>query len=254
MLPSKLIEFKKKGEKIFVLTAWDSISAGLVDQAGVHVVLVGDSLSMVALGHETTLPISVEDMLHHTQAVCRGMKNTAASNPLIICDLPFLSYQCGVDKAVESAGKLIKNSCASAVKVEGAEPETLSIIARLIRVGIPVMGHVGLTPQSVLNQGLRQQGKDIASQTLILNNAKKLEEAGCFSIVLEHIPSELSKSITNTLNIPTIGIGAGIYCDGQVRVTADILGLTETQPPFSEPMIEGRKIFIEILSKWIQSN
>ncbi len=252
MLPNDLIRFKQKGRSIAVLTAWDSLSSAIVEAAGADVVLVGDSLSMVILGHATTLPVTLEQMLHHTQAVGRGFKKPLNEQPLVICDLPFLSYQCGEDKAVAAAGFLLKNSCAAAVKIEGAEPEILAVIERLVRMGIPVMGHLGLTPQSVHRLGYRRQAEDKDSQERVLTQSLKLEQAGCFSIVLEHVPSELARNLQNQLKIPVIGIGAGKDCDGQVRVTADLLGLTPKQPPFSQPLIPGHQLCVDALQSWIQ--
>ncbi|WP_320667118.1 3-methyl-2-oxobutanoate hydroxymethyltransferase [Prochlorococcus sp. MIT 1307] len=252
MLPAELIRFKQTGRSITVLTAWDSISSSIVEAAGADVVLVGDSLAMVILGHATTLPVTLEQMLHHTQAVGRGFKKPLNEQPLVICDLPFLSYQCGEDKAVAAAGFLIKNSCAAAVKIEGAEPEVLKVIERLIRMGIPVMGHLGLTPQSVHNLGYRRQAEDKASQEKLLSQALQLQKAGCFGLVLEHVPEEVANHQSNQLKIPVIGIGAGKNCDGQVRVTADLLGLSEKQPPFSQPLIEGRQLFVKALQNWVQ--
>ena len=251
MLPAELIRFKQNGKSINVLTAWDSISAGIVEEAGADVILVGDSLSMIVLGHTTTLPVTLEQMLHHTQAVGRGLTSPITKQPLVICDLPFLSYQCGLDKAVAAAGHLLKNSCAAAVKLEGAEPETIKVIERLIRMGIPVMGHLGLTPQSVYRQGYKQQALKPIEQENLIKQAFNLQEAGCFSIVLEHIPSELAGKLRGKLAIPTIGIGAGNDCDGQVRVTADLLGLTNRQPPFSQSLINGRELFIKSLQSWM---
>ena len=251
MIPSELINFKNS-KKIIALTAWDSITGSLAEIAGADIVLVGDSLAMVALGYKTTLPVTLRNMIDHTNAVCRGFSHNIDSQPLVICDLPFLSYQCGEDKAVENAGKIIKETPAKGVKLEGAEPETLNVISRLIRMGIPVMGHVGLTPQSFLNQGLKQQGDNNLSQEKIKKAAKSLEKAGCFAIVVEHIPNLVAKEIQKDLNIPTIGIGAGNYCDGQIRVTADLLGLNDKQPPFSKPLIQGKKIFKDKLKKWIE--
>jgi 3-methyl-2-oxobutanoate hydroxymethyltransferase len=167
--------------------------------------------------------------------------------------MPFLTYQCGEDKAVEYAGKIIQSTYAKAVKVEGAEPEIQKVISRLIRMGIPVMGHIGLTPQSYLNIGLKKQGESLASQEKIKKEALILEQLGCFSIVLEHIPDLLAKEIQNSLTIPTIGIGAGNYCDGQVRVTADLLGLNDDQPPFCQPIIQGKKLFKDKLKEWVDS-
>ena len=251
MIPSELINFKNS-KKIIALTAWDSITGSLAEIAGADIVLVGDSLGMVALGYKTTLPVTLRNMVDHTNAVCRGFSYKLDAQPLLICDLPFLSYQCGEDKAVENAGKIIKDTPAKGVKLEGAEPETLDVISRLIRMGIPVMGHVGLTPQNFLNQGLKQQGDNYLTQEKIKQEAKSLEKLGCFAIVLEHIPSLLAKDISENLKIPTIGIGAGNYCDGQIRVTADLLGLTDKQPPFCEPLIDGKNIFKDKLKKWIE--
>tara|TARA_Y100001968_G_scaffold57344_1_gene48490 strand:- start:14861 stop:15664 length:804 start_codon:yes stop_codon:yes gene_type:complete len=251
MIPSDLKKYKEEGKKIMILTAWDSISASIVEEAGADIVLVGDSLAMVALGHATTLPVTLDEMIKHTQAVERGFLLQSKKKPLLICDLPFLSYQCGEDKAVEAAGRLLKNSSASGVKVEGAEPEIIKVIGRLIRMGIPVMGHLGLLPQSVNNTGYKQQGLKSFDQEKILSQAKLLESSGCFAIIVEHIPNDLTKKIIDSIKIPIIGIGAGSNCDGQVRVTADLLGLSTKQPPFSPSLIEGRKIFIQALNSWM---
>ena len=253
MLPSELFKYKQNSEKIIALTAWDSISSSLAEQCGADIVLVGDSLAMVCLGYKSTLPVTLENMIYHTNAVSRGFSKNIEEQPLLVCDMPFLTYQCGEDKAVEYAGKIIKNTYAKAVKVEGAEPEIQNVISRLVRMGIPVMGHLGLTPQSYLNLGLKQQGKNSESQEKIKRNALALERLGCFSLVLEHIPELLAKEIQTDLRIPTIGIGAGNFCDGQVRVTADLLGLNDKQPPFCKPIIEGKKYFGEKLKKWVAS-
>ena len=252
MIPNDLVRFKKSGKQITILTAWDSLSSSIVEEAGADLVLVGDSLAMIALGHSTTLPVTLEQMLHHAQAVGRGFKRPIGSQPLVVCDLPFLSYQCGEDQAVAAAGLLLKHSCTSAVKIEGAEPETIKVIRRLIRMGIPVMGHLGLTPQSVNQLGYKRQAEDINSQEKLVQQSLELEKSGCFAIVLEHIPSKVSLLIKNHLKIPIIGIGAGNYCDGQVRVTADLLGLSLKQPPFAKPLICGREICIEALKKWVE--
>ncbi len=253
MLPSDLVNYKKKSRKIIALTAWDSISGSIAEQADVDLVLVGDSLAMVCLGYKSTLPITLENIIYHTNAVSRGFKKKIEEQPLVVSDMPFLTYQCGEDKAVEYAGKIIQSTYAKAVKVEGAELEIQKVISRLIRMGIPVMGHIGLTPQSYLNIGLRKQGESLASQEKIKKEASILEELGCFSIVLEHIPDLLAKEIQNSLSIPTIGIGAGNYCDGQVRVTADLLGLSDDQPPFCQPIIQGKKLFKDKLKEWVNS-
>jgi len=253
MLPADLIKYKEKSQKIIALTAWDSISGSIAEEANVDLVLVGDSLAMVCLGFKSTLPLTLENVIYHTNAVSRGFKKKIEEQPLIVSDMPFLTYQCGEDKAVEYAGKIIQSTFAKAVKVEGAEPEIQKVISRLIRMGIPVMGHIGLTPQSYLNQGLKKQGENLASQEKIRKDATILEELGCFSIVLEHIPESLAKEIQNNLKIPTVGIGAGNYCDGQVRVTADLLGLSDDQPPFCQPIIQGKDLFKDKLKEWVAS-
>ena len=253
MLPSELVKYKKKSQKIIALTAWDSISGSLAEQSGADIVLVGDSLAMVCLGYKSTLPVTLENMIYHTNAVSRGFSKEIEEQSLLVCDMPFLTYQCGENKAVEYAGKIIKNTYAKAVKVEGADPEVQNVISRLIRMGIPVMGHLGLTPQSYLNLGLKKQGIKTESWEKIKRDALSLEKLGCFSIVLEHIPELLAKEIQTDLEIPTIGIGAGNFCDGQVRVTADLLGLNDKQPPFCKPIIDGKKFFGEKLKEWVNS-
>ena len=253
MLPSDLVKYKKKSQKIIALTAWDSISGSIAEQANVDLVLVGDSLAMVCLGYKSTLPLTLENIIYHTNAVSRGFQKKIEEQPLVVSDMPFLTYQCGEDKAVEYAGKIIQNTYAKAVKVEGAEPEIQKVISRLIRMGIPVMGHLGLTPQSYLNLGLKKQGENLESREKIRREASILENLGCFSIVLEHIPESLAKEIQNNLKIPTIGIGAGKHCDGQVRVTADLLGLNDYQPPFCQPIIQGKKLLKDKLKEWVAS-
>jgi len=253
MLPADLAKYKEKSKKIIALTAWDSISGSLAEQANVDLVLVGDSLAMVCLGYKSTLPLTLENIIYHTIAVSRGFKKKIEEQPLVISDMTFLTYKCGEDKAVEYAGKIIQSTYAKAVKVEGAEPEIQKVISRLIRMGIPVMGHLGLTPQSYLNLWLKKQGESLESQEKINREASILEKLGCFSIVLEHIPESLAKEIQNSLTIPTIGIGAGNYCDGQVRVTADLLGLNDDQPPFCQPIIQGKKLLKDKLKEWVAS-
>ena len=250
--PNELIRHKQNGRPITILTAWDSLSGSLVEQAGADAVLVGDSLAMVALGHATTLPVTLEQMRHHTLAVSRGFQAAPAEQPLLICDLPFLSYQCGAEKAVEAAGLLLKETPAAAVKLEGAEAEVVEVIDRLVRMGIPVMGHLGLTPQSVHRLGYRRQAEDRISQERLLKQAEILESVGCFSLVLEHVPEQLAGEVRRKLAIPTIGIGAGGDCDGQVRVTADLLGLSPRQPPFSPALVDGQKLFVSALKTWIE--
>jgi 3-methyl-2-oxobutanoate hydroxymethyltransferase len=249
--PADLLSRKQAGLPITVLTAWDALSGALVEAAGPDAVLVGDSLAMVVLGHATTLPVSLDEMLHHCRAVARGFSRPPGQQPLLICDLPFLSYQCGADAAVAAAGRVLKETPAAAVKLEGAEPETLTVIDRLVRSGIPVMGHLGLTPQSVHQLGYRRQGTDPAAQARLQRQALALQAAGCFALVLEHVPAELAARLSSDLVLPVIGIGAGGSCDGQVRVTADLLGLTPRQPPFCPPLLEGRQLAIEALRGWV---
>jgi 3-methyl-2-oxobutanoate hydroxymethyltransferase len=236
----QLIQWKQQGRPIVVLTAWDYAFAQLLDAAGVDVILVGDSLAMVALGHPTTLPITLEEMLHHAQAVRRGVKRA-----LIVCDLPFLSYQESPSQAIHSAGRVLKETGVQAVKLEGGYPKAAQTVAQLTSVGIPVMGHVGLTPQSVHQLGYRQQGKTEDEGERILQEAIALCEAGAFAIVLEHIPDDLALRITQKLPIPTIGIGAGAHCDGQVLVTSDVLGLSERKPPFAKSYVDLRQVITQ---------
>jgi 3-methyl-2-oxobutanoate hydroxymethyltransferase len=226
-----LKQWKQDGRPIVVLTAWDILLAKVLDEAGVDVILVGDSLAMVALGYETTLPLTLEEILHHAKAVCRGVKKA-----LVVCDLPFLSYQESPQQALGVAGRVLKETGAQAVKVEGGYPAMVDTVQFLTQRGIPVMGHVGLTPQSVHQLGgYRKQGKDPENADRILEEAIALEQAGAFAVVLEHIPDDLAATISQKLTIPTIGIGAGSDCDGQVLVTADLLGLSDWQPKFARP-------------------
>ena len=224
----QLIQWKQQGRSIVALTAWNYAIAQLLDAAGVDLILVGDSMSVV-LGYETTIPITLEEMLHHAKSVRRGVKRA-----LMVVDLPFLTYQESLEQAMHSAGRVLKETGAQGVKLEGGYPAMAQTIARLVQAGIPVMGHVGLTPQSVHQLGLRQQGKTEEAAQRVLLEAIAIEQAGAFSIVLEHIPAHLASEITQRLSIPTIGIGAGPHCDGQVLVTSDVLGLSEKQPPFAK--------------------
>ena len=227
---SQLIQYKAQGRSIVAVTAWDYAFAQILDQAEVDVMLVGDSLAMVALGYPTTLPITLDEVIHHAKAVRRAVQRS-----LLVVDLPFLTYQESLQQAIHSAGRILKETEAQAVKLEGGYPDMAATVARLVQLGIPVMGHVGLTPQSVHRLGYRQQGRSPENAEQILQDAIALERAGAFAIVLEHIPTDLAQKITQTLMIPTIGIGAGPHCDGQVLVTADLLGLSERLPPFAKP-------------------
>lgn len=219
-------DMKKKGEKITMLTAYDYAMASMLDDVGIEMLLVGDSLGMVVLGYDSTLPVTMDDMLHHTKAVCRGAKNA-----MVVSDLPFMSYQCSVAQAVGNAGRFLQEAGAHAVKLEGGR-EIAESVQRMTVSGIPVVGHLGLTPQSVQQfGGFKIQGREEAAARRITEDAKILEEAGAFSIVLECVPAELARQITDSLSIPTIGIGAGAGCDGQVLVTHDLLGLFERFTP-----------------------
>jgi 3-methyl-2-oxobutanoate hydroxymethyltransferase len=213
-------------KKITCLTAYDYPTARLMDEAGVDVVLVGDSVAMVVLGYESTLPLTMEESLHHTKAVRRGVQRA-----LVVADMPFGTYQGDVNEAVQNAVRFVKEAGAEAVKVEGGE-RRLEVIARLTEAEIPVMGHVGLTPQSVNAMGgYRVQGKTAGGAEQLLRDARAVEAAGAFAIVLEGIPRELAAEITKSVRIPTIGIGAGPDCDGQILVLHDLLGLTFQEPP-----------------------
>jgi 3-methyl-2-oxobutanoate hydroxymethyltransferase len=236
-----LKQWKQEGRSIVALTAWDYLLAKTLDEAGVDVILVGDSLAMVALGYDTTLPLTLDEMLHHTKAVSRGVLKA-----LLVSDLPFLTYQESPQQALAVAGRFLKETGAQAVKLEGGYPAMAQTVQFLTQRGIPVMGHVGLTPQSVHQfGGYRKQGKDEQNAERILGEAIALEAAGAFAIVLEHIPDDLAASITQTLTIPTIGIGAGTQCDGQILVTADLLGLSDWQPKFARPYINLRQTITE---------
>jgi 3-methyl-2-oxobutanoate hydroxymethyltransferase len=221
-----VVDMKRSGEKISMLTAYDYTMAGIVDSAGVDAILVGDSASNVMAGFDTTVPMTLDHMIYHTSCVVRGVERA-----LVIADLPFMSYQVTTKEALISAGRMMKEAGAHAVKLEGGESIT-STVKRIVDAGIPVMGHLGLTPQSIYKFGtykVRAKEEEEAAQLLI--DAKKLEEAGVFSIVLEKIPTSLAKKVTETVSVPTIGIGAGPYCDGQVLVIHDMLGLNKDFSP-----------------------
>jgi 3-methyl-2-oxobutanoate hydroxymethyltransferase len=239
---------KLAGTRIAVLTAYEATMARLLDRAGIDVILVGDSLGMVVLGFDTTIPVTLDMMIHHTQAVNRGAKRA-----LIVADMPFLTYQISADEAIRNAGRLIQEGGAAAVKVEGGRA-ILDIVRRLTDYGIPVMGHLGLTPQSVhALGGFRQQAQDAESAAKLLDDARALEDAGVFSIVLESIPSELARKVTSSVKAPTIGIGAGPHCDGQVLVSYDALGLNDQSVPsfvrqyaqLSNTVVKAARAYIE---------
>ncbi len=216
---NKIREMKQKGEKITMLTAYDYVTAKLIDEAGVPMILVGDSLGMVVLGYETTIPVTIEEMLHHTKAVVRG-----TSKSLIIGDMPFMTYHLSTEQALSNAARFIQEAGTQAIKLEGGVT-VADKVKRIVDCGIPVMGHIGLTPQSI-NQigGYKIQGKTPEVAARMLDDARALEQAGAFAVVLETVPAALATLITKKISIPTIGIGAGVGCDGQVQIINDIMG------------------------------
>jgi len=216
---SQIKEMKQKGEKIVMLTAYDYSTAKIVDEVGVPLILVGDSLGMVVLGYESTIPVTMEEMLHHTKAVVRGTKQS-----LIVGDMPFMTYHISVEQALQNAARFIQEAGAQAIKLEGGVT-VAEKVRRMVQCGMPVMGHIGLTPQSIHQfGGHKVQGKSPEAAKRLLDDAIALEEAGAFAIVLETVPTPLATLITEKVSVPTIGIGAGIGCDGQVQVINDILG------------------------------
>jgi len=245
---SNLAEMKKKGEKITMLTAYDCLMASQLDDCGIDLILVGDSVGNVLLGYENTIPVTMDEMIHHCRAVTRGVEKA-----MVIGDMPFMSYQVSEEEAVRNAGRFLKEAGAEAVKLEGGK-EVSKTIKTIVGSGIPVMGHLGLTPQSVYKfGGYGVRGKDEEQASKMLEDARELEEAGVFSIVLEKIPAKLAKKITHEVNIPTIGIGAGVDCDGQVLVTHDMLGLFEKfKPKFSKRYAEVGKEMKECYRKYIE--
>jgi len=211
---------KQEGKKITMLTAYDYPLASLVDEAGVDIILVGDSVGMVVLGYDSTVPVTMDEMIHHSKAVRRGAKYA-----FLIGDMPFMSYQANIEEAIRNAGRFMKEAGCDAVKLEGGT-DVLEIAQAIIKAGIPVMGHLGLTPQTVSKLGgFKVQGKDATVAQEIIDDALKLEEVGCFSVLLECVPDRVARLVTKKLKVPTIGIGAGPDCDGQVLVTHDLLGL-----------------------------
>ncbi len=243
-----LAEWKAKGERFTLLTAYDYSLAKLVAEAEVPVILVGDSLGQVMLGYSSTLPVTMDDMVRHTAAVARG-----APGCLIVADMPFLSYQVSVEEAIRNAGRLIKAGGAHSVKLEGGE-DMAEVIAALVRADIAVMGHVGLTPQAVHQLGgYRTQAVDSAGQEKLLADAQAVEKAGAFAVVLEKVPATVAAQVTKTLRIPTIGCGAGPYCDGQVLVTHDILGLFgDYKPSFVKQYAQLGKAAVDAMAAFRQ--
>ncbi len=243
-----LVHFKRRGQVITMLTAYDYFTARMLDEIGIEGILVGDSANMVFYGEQSTLSITLDQMIYHTQAVSR-----AAKRALVIGDMPFMSYQASVEDAVRNAGRMIKEGGAGAVKLEGGEHITPTV-SRLIDIGIPVMGHIGLVPQAIRQLGkFRVQGTDEPSEAYLKRSARALEDAGCFSIVLEMLPTDLAGEISKMLTIPTIGIGAGARCDGQILVINDLLGLFEDfKPKFVRRYAHLAREARAACKRWIQ--
>ncbi len=243
-----LLKMKKKGEKIAMLSAYDYPTAIAADEAGVDVILVGDTLGMVILGYDTTLPVTMDEMLCHVKAVAR-----ARTNALVVADMPFMSFQASIDDAVSNAGRMIKEGGAEAVKIEGGCAMADRVRA-ITNARIPVMGHIGLTPQAVHQfGGYRVQGRNQIGAQKLIEDAKALEEAGCFAIVLEGMPWRLAKKITQEISIPTIGIGAGPHCDGQVLVCHDLLGLYEGYVPrFVRKYAELKPLIVDAFTRYVE--
>jgi len=221
-----IVKMKRDGRRIVVVTAYDVLFAKLVDSAGVDIVLVGDSLGNVVAGFDTTLPVTIDHMIYHGCAVRRGVKRA-----LLVIDMPFLSYQASEESAIMNCGRVMQQTEADAVKVEGGTEEMVRTVGRLTRTGIPIVAHLGFTPQSVRTLGMRVQGREEADAARMVDQAKALEDAGAFALVLELIPTDLAQRISEAISIPTIGIGAGPHCDGQVLVLPDLLGLNDGFAP-----------------------
>jgi len=246
--PVDIQAMKREGRKITMLTAYDYPMALLEDRAGIDIILVGDSLAMTVLGYENTLPVTMDEMIHHTKAVARGAKHA-----LILGDMPFMSYNCSEREAILNAGRFMKEAGADAVKLEGGVSVKETIRA-IVKAGIPVMGHIGLTPQTIsMLGGFKVQGKDAKGAQKIIDDALQLEEAGAFSVLLEAVPAPIAKMVTERLSVPTIGIGAGVHCDGQVLVVHDMLGLFDRFTPkfakryinLSEPILKAFESYID---------
>ena len=244
---TSIMQMKNSGHKISMLTAYDYTTARLLDEAGVNTILVGDSLGNVILGYEDTISVTVEDMIHHSAAVARGAKNA-----LVVTDLPFMSYQTSVYDAVGNAGRLMKEGRAGAVKLEGGK-EVCPQIKAIVSAGIPVVAHLGLTPQSINTfGGFKVQGKTEAAAKKLIEDAKAVEEAGAFLLVLECVPAKLAKLVTESINIPTIGIGAGAGCDGQVLVIYDMLGMfSDFKPKFVKHFANAGDVIREAVKTYI---
>ena len=244
----KVKEMKRSGQKIPMVTAYDYPTAKLVDEAGIPMVLVGDSLGQVVLGYDSTVHVTMEEMLHHVRAVARGVQSA-----LVVADMPFMSYQPDIPTAIRNAGRFLQEGGAHAVKLEGGEV-VAETVQKIVSYGIPVMGHIGLTPQSV-NQlsGYRVQGKTPKAAARLIRDAQALQDAGVFSIVLESVPAPLSRLITERLSVPTIGIGAGVHCDGQVQVIYDMMGLfTDFVPRHARQYAALADTYKEALARYVR--
>ena len=239
---------KQKGEKIAMLTAYDYPTAKIVDEVGVPLILVGDSLGMVVLGYESTIPVTMEEMLHHTKAVVRGTKRA-----MVVGDMPFMTYHVSIDDALRNAARFIQEGGAQAIKLEGGVT-VAEKVRRIVDCGIPVMGHIGLTPQSIHQLGgFKVQGKTPEAAARLLKDAQALEEAGAFAVVLETVPAQLAALITQRIGIPTIGIGAGIGCDGQVQVISDILGsFTDFVPKHAKQYAKLTGIMSNAIAQYLE--
>jgi len=252
--PVDLQTMKKEGKKFSMLTAYDYPMALLEDRAGIEVILVGDSLGMTVLGYENTIPVTMEEMIHHTKAVTRGAKYA-----LIIGDMPFMSYNTSVQDAIYNAGRFMKEGKADAIKLEGGA-SVKEIVRAIVKAGIPVMGHIGLTPQTIsMLGGFKVQGKDAQAAQKIIDDALELEDAGAFSVLLEAVPAPIAQKVTERLKVPAIGIGAGVHCDGQVLVVHDMLGLFDRFTPkfakryvnLSEQMLKAFEAYREEVLKGV---
>ncbi|CAH0345520.1 3-methyl-2-oxobutanoate hydroxymethyltransferase [Bacillus sp. CECT 9360] len=247
-LSGNFMKMKQNGEKIAMLTAYDFPTAKLAEQADVDMILVGDSLGMVVLGYESTIPVTVDDMIHHTKAVKRGARDT-----FVVTDMPFMSYHLSIDETLKNAARIIQEGQADAVKVEGADGVT-GKIAALTKAGVPVVAHLGLTPQSVgVLGGYKVQGKDAEAAGKLLEDAKKCEEAGALALVLECVPHQVSEMITKALNIPTIGIGAGVETDGQVLVFHDVVNYgVDRVPKFVKTYGDANALILAAFSQYVK--
>lgn len=247
-IPS-LQQKKEKKQKIAAITAYDFPTAKVVDEAGVDLILVGDSLGMVVLGYETTIPVTMEEMIHHTKPVVRAVQRA-----LVVADMPYFSFHLTIEESVFNASRFLKEAGAKAVKIEGASSKRLKLIETLVEAEIPVMGHIGLTPQSIYRLGqYRVKGKEVEEAKKLIDDALKLEKAGVFSIVLECVPAEVAHIISERINIPTIGIGAGPYCDGQILVFHDLVGFSDGHlPKFVKKYLDLRQLLNQAISDYVE--